>query len=561
MQADIARIAGIARVVGDDVTMSLAEDLIEQLPRGELNLLVVGQFKRGKSTLVNALLGADVMPTGALPITGVVTTIRYGPEPEINVARRGRVVQSVDPDQLALYVSEQHNHGNALNVEKVDVRWPSDRIRGFAIFDTPGIGSTLEHNTTIAYDALPRADAAILVVGTEPPIGASEVQYARRVLASSEQLFIVLNKSDLAGPDLPAILEFTHDAALHAFEQTVPVDVIPLSATQARERQREGTEDPAFAAFVSGLRRFARDQGETTRRRSAQRRAATLVQRLDVLLAMRSSAVNLPFAERERRRNLVEQTLQSLDDRVRPLLLVVDDDVRQLITNLQADLDRCYEGELLAIDALSQRLSMESSSRRRSNQLEELIGDKAEDWRERAVGTAGLRLREFAFKYGRLVGELEAAAIRAGCDALHVDPRTLEPQQIEFTSANLQLLASLEPTTGLELAVAFLIDLIPMPLRRPILRRRMGNTLIRELDAIRGKLRFGIGRELEPWRRMVHGIIVESVDQTRQSVLNVFRDLSTDDEGTTKSELDRLATLRQELSSIKNRLVREPAAP
>lgn len=560
MQTDIARIADIARFVGDDAATSLADELIEQLPRGELNLLVVGQFKRGKSTLVNALLGADVMPTGALPITGVVTTIRYGSERTITVGLRGKGINNITPAELALYVSEHHNPGNRLKVERVDVQWPSERIRGFAIFDTPGVGSTFEHNTSTAYAALPRADAAILVVGPEPPIGAAEMQYARSVLASSEQLFIVLNKSDLAGQDLPSILEFTRSAASQAFERDVPIDIIPLSATRARERQREGLEDDPFADFVAQLRRFAHDQGESTRQRSAQRRATSVIQRLDVLLAMRWAAINLPLAERDRRRHVVEEALQSLDDRVRPLLLTVDDDVKQLIADVQAGLDRCYESERFSLDGVSQRLSSEGSSQSRSAQLENLITGKADVWREQAVRTASSRLHEHAIKYGRLLGELEAAALRAGCDALHVDPRALEPQEIEFASATLQLATSLQPTTGLELAVAFLIDLMPVPLRRRILKRRIKDTLAHELDALRGKLRYGLGRELDPWRRLAQNTITESVDQTRQSILNVFRDLSTDSAVTTKSELDQLSRLRQELSEIKEHLCQERAA-
>lgn len=560
MQAEIARIADIARFVGDDAATALADELIEQLPRGELNLLVVGQFKRGKSTLVNALLGADVMPTGALPITGVVTTIRYGSERTITIGLRGRGLQSILPAELALYVSEHHNPGNRLKVERVDVQWPSERIGGFAIFDTPGVGSTFEHNTCAAYSALPRADAAILVVGPEPPIGASEVQYAHSVLASSERLFIVLNKSDLAGPDLPSILEFTRNAVSQAFPPNASVDIIPLSATRARERQREGLEDAAFADFVAQLQRFARDQGESTRRRSARRRATSLIQRLDILLAMGWAAVNLPLAERNRRRQLVEQALQSLEDRVRPLLLSVDDDVKQLVFEVQAGLDRCYESERFSLDGLSQKLSSEASSQSRSKQLEKLIESKAHVWRDEAVRTASLRLHECAIKYGRLLGELEAAALRAGCDALHIDPRALEPHEIEFASATLQLATSLQPTTGLELAVAFLIDLIPMPFRQPILKRRIKDTLTHELDAVRGKLRFGLGRELDPWRRLVHSTIIESVDQTRQSILNVFRDLSTDGDGTVKSELEQLSTIREELGTITIRLAEQKAS-
>lgn len=554
MQIDIARLADIARFIGDDFVTSLADELIEQLQRGELNLLVVGQFKRGKSTLVNALLGADIMPTGSLPMTGVITTIRYGPEPAITVELRGRGIRSIAPVELPLYVTEQHNPGNGLKVERVDVQWPSDRIRGFAIFDTPGVGSTFEHNTSTAYAALPRADAAILVLGPEPPIGASEVQYAQSVLASSEQLFIVLNKSDLAGQDLPVVVEFTRNAISQALKHDAYIDVVPMSATRAREQQKEHGEDPAFADFVSTLARFAREQGETTRHRSARRRAASLIQQLDTLLAMRRAALNLPLDERDRRRHLVEKALEKLDDRVPPLLLTVDDDVKRLINDLQAELDRSYSFELSKVSFMADNLSKESSARKRSKLLEDAIAETAQTWRAKSVASATAHLHSCATKYERLAGEYQNAALHAGCNALGIDARALEPHQLEFASAHLQLVASLEPTTGLELVVAFFIDLLPMIVRQRILKRRLKDTLTHELDALRGKLRFGISRDLNPWRRSVHDEIVESVDRTRQSVLNVFRELSSDGETTAIGDLDRLTSMRQELSEVGQRI-------
>jgi hypothetical protein len=333
---------------------------------------------------------------------------------------------------------------------RVDVTWPSERIRGFVLFDTPGVGSTLEHNTLTAREALPRADAAILIVGPEPPIGAEELQYAREVVASSERLFVVFNKSDIAGNALPDLLDFTQKATAEILDERKATEVLPLSATVARDAQRRGMEDPAFARFVESLQRFLGEQGEAIRGNSARRRALTILKRIGALLAMRHEALSLPRAERQHRKGLVERALQSIDDRARSLELTVDDDIRRLIDATQEHLDQWYADQEATIRTESRVLSSEPSSRLRAVRLERCLADKGRALREAALERASCELEANTTKYARLVSELEVAALQAGCEALHVDASVLEPPHIEFTQARLEIVASLEATTGLE---------------------------------------------------------------------------------------------------------------
>lgn len=548
MREALGDVARLAETIGDDTAATLARELTDQLPRGELNLLVVGQFKRGKSTLVNALLGDDVMPTGALPITGVVTAIRYGRDRTIDVfLRREPEARRITVDELPLYVSERFNPKNRLGVDRVEVSWPSERIRGFALFDTPGVGSTFEHNTTTARAALPRADAAILVVGPEPPIGAEELQYAGEVVAQSENLFVALNKSDIAGDALQEVLDFTSGAIARVLGDDVGVDVIPLSATRAREAQRDAREDESFARFAETLNRFVTEQGLETRERSARRRALAIIARLETLVAMRGEALSLPRVERERRRASVVRALQALDDRVRSLELMVDDDVRRLRIALEENMDRLHDRDSPVFCAFAPELARMPSPRDRAAQLELLVSSRARAWREEAIERASRELHDDAAKYARLLAELELAAFEAGCQVLHVDGGALAPRTIEFAPAKLDLIASLTPTTGLEVLIAFVVDLLPSSLRRPILKCRYDRILASELDALRGKLRYGAAHDLEPWRRSVRMTISDSIERTRRAVLEAFGELSARAEVPEESELQHVSALQREL--------------
>ena len=108
---------------------------------GRFYVVCVGQFKRGKSTLLNALIDAAVLPTGVRPITTAVTVVRYGGRLAARVRFRGRDWQDCDPAALATYVSEEHTPGNEKDVAAVEVFAPSPLLRsGLCLVDTPGIG-------------------------------------------------------------------------------------------------------------------------------------------------------------------------------------------------------------------------------------------------------------------------------------------------------------------------------------------------------------------------------------------------------------------------------------
>ena len=121
-----------------------------------LDVAVLGQFKSGKSSLLNAVLGEAVFPVGALPVTAVVTRAAAGPERVVRVTRLDGSVEEVAPARLADFVTEAGNPGNRRQVARVDVLTPAlADLPGVRLVDTPGLGSVFTHNTeaTRALDA------------------------------------------------------------------------------------------------------------------------------------------------------------------------------------------------------------------------------------------------------------------------------------------------------------------------------------------------------------------------------------------------------------------------
>jgi hypothetical protein len=104
---------------------SLHERLLSlerKLASNQLHLAVLGQMKRGKSSFINALMGEEILPTGVLPVTAVITEIKYGLVPEAVILYSTGAREPVDPETLADYITESGNSGNKKQVASVKRR-------------------------------------------------------------------------------------------------------------------------------------------------------------------------------------------------------------------------------------------------------------------------------------------------------------------------------------------------------------------------------------------------------------------------------------------------------
>ncbi|MGH7684967.1 MAG: dynamin family protein, partial [Vulcanimicrobiaceae bacterium] len=202
-------INAIAKRHGDEGIVRESQWLADRVHANELTVLVAGQFKRGKSTFLNALVGQDLLPTGVLPLTSVPTMIHHGLVPQAVVSFRDGGSMTIALGDIGSYVTEAENPDNRLRVARVDVELPVELLKGLRLVDTPGIASTFVHNTDTARDALREADLAILVVAPEPPIGEAEIHFAKEVREAAERLFVVYNKADLLAEQQHELVHFT----------------------------------------------------------------------------------------------------------------------------------------------------------------------------------------------------------------------------------------------------------------------------------------------------------------------------------------------------------------
>lgn len=236
------------------------EDLHSRLAHGRLHLAVVGEFNRGKSTFINALIGQQLLPTSVLPITAVPTRIIYGQElsctihfftskPDLVIKESRQKIA----ETLLHYVAEEHNPRNQYNVGSVEVSCPAPILEnGTVLIDTPGFGSTYLHNTKTALDALIDCDAALFLLSADPPMTQTEMEFLKQVKKYVPRIFFILNKVDLLTRQQLAMVDsFITDLLVAQMHLTAAPQLFHTCARQAARATAQLASDPYWAE--SGL--------------------------------------------------------------------------------------------------------------------------------------------------------------------------------------------------------------------------------------------------------------------------------------------------------------------
>lgn len=176
-------------------------NLREKLESSKMTVSVIGQFKRGKSALVNGILEDKILPVGIVPVTAVVTTVEYGDKGAAVHFANG-VVKETAFEDIHTYVNEQENKDNHLNVTKVSIKCPASFLEsGITFVDTPGVGSMHEKNSEEAYSFVKESDAVIFTLSVDSPINQIEIDFLKNAKEHAAKFYFAVNKIDIIDQD------------------------------------------------------------------------------------------------------------------------------------------------------------------------------------------------------------------------------------------------------------------------------------------------------------------------------------------------------------------------
>jgi ribosome biogenesis GTPase A len=342
-------IAGVLRVLlaisdsgtGNDRLHGKLLSLERKLASNQLHLAVLGQMKRGKSSFINALMGAEILPTGVLPVTAVITEIKYGVVPEAVILYSTGARQQVDLGTLADYITESGNPGNKKQVASVELAYPSPFLEsGIILIDTPGIGSTHAHNTRTTEGYLEQVDAGIVVLSVDPPITEVESHFIRSVKEETPKLFFVLNKVDAASEDEVCHISGFLEEELSRL-QIVSPEIFRLSARRALE----GRGKPAATATSSGieifeqrLRTFLVEEKDRVLVHSIALDALHIARTLKFAATIGARAQSMSLDELHFKRRAIDQLLEQTESEMHELQVLLRQHSADIISRVERDL-------------------------------------------------------------------------------------------------------------------------------------------------------------------------------------------------------------------------------
>lgn len=285
------------------------DSLSERLAKGQLQIAILGQFKRGKSTLLNALIGAPVLPSAVTPLTAIPTFLREGHHFELvteytDGKQERRTVESSTELSALLFerVTEDGNPHNRAGIARVHVSLDSPFLRpGTVLIDTPGIGSTNLHNTEAARAALPECDMALFVVSPDPPITEVEIAYLREIQKASDEIVIILNKVDLVeGGDRVRSEKFLSDTVLERAGVSTAW-FFSVSARKALAAKASGDEKGLAESGLHALERyiltFAQTKKQEVLEAAVAKKAAALIADAIFEVGARLAMLKMPIAD------------------------------------------------------------------------------------------------------------------------------------------------------------------------------------------------------------------------------------------------------------------------
>jgi GTP-binding protein EngB required for normal cell division len=426
----LAVLADVAAALGADEIDAEVRDLAERIAEGRFYVTCVGQFKRGKSTLLNALIGESILPTGVAPVTSVVTIVRYDGRPSAQVRLMDHGWRPIDPAALADYVTEARNQRNEKGVEAVEVRVPSPLLgTGMCLVDTPGIGSVFASGSLATHKFVPHIDAALVVLGADPPISGEELALVKEMGKHVQEMIFVLNKADrLSDSDRAEALAFTRRILKEHLKH--PVDAIyEISAVEVLEGL-ESLRD--WNRLRQQLEKLARQGGAELVRAAEARGRAFLSDRLLREIAEQRDAIHRPLAESERRIEVIRQSIEDAERSLNDLAYLLSSEEDRLATTLRARqkefVDRLLPEALAEFRETLSRLDERRGSRIRDravSEVRELSRRWLERWRTEQQPFAEAAYRQSADRFIALGNDFLGRLKRAGLAGL---PDALGPE-------------------------------------------------------------------------------------------------------------------------------------
>jgi len=309
----------------------------EKLEHNIFNIVVMGQFKRGKTSLINTLIGDDLLPVAVVPLTSIATIITYGEDTKISVCFNDGRCETIEINQLADYVTEKGNPKNIKDVAEVYITYPSKYLKdGVRLIDTPGVGSVYQHNTDVAYHYLPKSDAVFFLVSVDQPMSQNELDFLKDVKEYSSKIFFILNKKDyLNDKELLESVEFIKNVLSEIYQSP---KIYPISAKMALLAKKENNPDmlkkSGIEDFLAELNRFLMEEKGNVLLEAVTKHILKALMQTEFEIDLEIKSMKMPLGELEEKLKLFEEKKTEILQKKSDFEILLEGEIKNLIKNV-----------------------------------------------------------------------------------------------------------------------------------------------------------------------------------------------------------------------------------
>ncbi|MCL4321630.1 MAG: dynamin family protein [Deltaproteobacteria bacterium] len=548
-----------------------AQLLCTKLKADIFSLVVVGQFKRGKSTFINALLGEDILPAAVIPLTSIITILGYGDKLQITVFFQNGTEKKIMREELSLYITEKHNPKNEKGVNRVEIAYPSLYLKnGVQIIDTPGIASVHEHNTQTTYEYLPSADAAMFIIGVDPPLTQAELQFLRDIKNTVGKTFFIQSKIDtVSETDREESLAFSKKVIEEAagFSDVI---IYPLSGKEALEGKKEGDSQKVKRSglfnFEQSLEQFLVNEKGKALIQSVAEKANNLIDEEMLLAELEEKSLHLPLEELENNiatfKNFIRDSNQERIDSERLLAGeiralqkdILEEDIEKLKQEktewLAAQVEEFAAGHKLDGNAKFTELIGKFID----VQIREIFGI----WRTDEEKTLRKHLEEifkrFMDRMNKILGQIILSSAELfGIPYNQIQMQEMLPQEIEFR------FETTDEPGALSITIDLMRKTLPKALAHKLILKEAKEKAKMLVDMHCGKARYDFSLRMERLMRNYRLNVAGAVESVQNSVLKALESGIASRQNTAvkaasleKRVRDKINILKEIQESLKN---------
>ncbi len=550
----------------------LCEELREKIETNAFNLAVVGQFKRGKTSLINALLGVDILPVAVVPLTSIATIITYGEALNIKVFFNDGRTLDITPESLPDYVTEKGNPKNIKDVSEVIITYPSPYLKeGVRLIDTPGVGSIYEHNTDVAYRFLPKSDAALFLLSVDQPMSKAELDFLVDVKEYSNKIFFLLNKADyFPEADLKESIEFTREVLKEAMG--AEMKIFPVSAKLALDGKLNCSDEllrkSCLPGFSDALNEFLMEEKGRILIVSVTNNLLRTIEQSHFELALELKSLTAPLEDLKTKLHAFEakqievaQVAQEKQD----FDFLLDGETKMLIKNiLDEDLKvfrkALIDQEQVNIEEQFSQLKTLPLTKLRDS-LEQIIIDRVKNgfktWRavedDRLAKAFEAICRRFIVKIDDTVDDL----LRFSSDLFEIPLEALKAEALWTAESGFYFRFKEQPV-GIAIATSTLTLALPKFIGDKIILKNMKDYLVRVVDLQIGRIGYDFEKRLDKSKLEFRWEMLQRIEATISGIATAIeKGMSRRNKGEREVE-ERKQELYQtalKLDEIKERLV------